>query len=154
MKFLPHTGGPSVQYQLINKKSRKLFKRAFSMSGAGSSSWAIRRANHLPEIQECTKIHDFDKLVAYLKTANTSAFDDCFPWKYPDGLHPVWVPTIEGPCAEQPFMTETPEEVYRSSDAPRADYMFSFTSSVCLFVLCFEFKFKFIFNLNNLYAMF
>lgn len=102
------------------------------MSSTAFSSYAMRRASHVPEIQECTKIYDMNKLIAYLKTANSSAFDTCYPWTYPDGLHPIWVPTIERSCAKDPFLTKTLDEIYSSDDEPNMDAMFSFTPYVCL----------------------
>lgn len=53
-------------------------------------------------------------------------------FKYPDGLHPVWVPTIEPTCAKDAFLTKTLDEIYSSDDAPRLDTLFSFTPYVCL----------------------
>ena len=115
---------------MANEISRKYFNRAFAMSSSVFSSYAMRKADHVQEIQECTQIYDADKLIEYLKTAKSNAFDTCYPWNFPGELNPIWVPTIESSSAKEAFLTKTLEEIYNSDEAPKLDAMFSFASKV------------------------
>lgn len=124
--IISHVGGASVQYQMANEISRKYFNRGFAQSTSGFSAWALRRANHIPEIQNCTQIYEMNELIGYLKTANSSAFEKCYPWQLLGPLDPTWVPTIECPTAKKAFMTKPLEDIYRSNNLAM-DAMFSFT---------------------------
>lgn len=129
------TGGASVHYHMVNENSLNYFKRVIAMSSSGFSSYALREANHVEEIQECTQIYDMNELITYLKTAPSNAFDECYPWTSPDGLHPIWVPTIEPTYATDAFLTKLLDKFYSLGEAPNMDVMFSFTPEVCLFKL-------------------
>lgn len=115
---------------MANEVSRKYFNRAFAMSSSGFNPYALRKADHVQEIQKCSQMYDMDKLIEYLKTANGSAFDTCYPWTFPGDLDPIWVPTIEKSNTKGAFLTKTLEEIYQSDKAPIMDSMFSFASRV------------------------
>lgn len=102
------------------------------MSSSVFSSYAMRKTDHVQQIQECSQIYDSAKLLEYLKTANSSAFDTCYPWSFPGELDPIWVPTIESTSAKEAFLTKTLEEIYNSTKAPNMDAMFSFAAQVTL----------------------
>lgn len=117
---------------MTNPISRQYFNRAFAMSSSAFTSYAIRKANHVQEIQECTQIFDMDELIAYLKIANSNAFDTCYSWTYPGELDITWVPTIESKTVKDAFLTKTIEEIYKSNEIPSMDAMFSFAAQVNL----------------------
>lgn len=120
-------GGAFVQAHMLNLESRKYFSRAFCISGS-IDFWKTRHENHIREIQECLHTNKTgNELVEYLKTANATELAPC---------HDVWwVPSIEGPNATRPFMTQTPEEIHKAGKTPPMDAMFSIVSQV-LFVKC------------------
>lgn len=115
---------------MANEVSRKYFNRAFAMSSSVFSSYAMRKADHVRQIQECTHIADKQELIEYLKTANSSAFITCYSWSFPGEIDLTWVPTIERSSAKDTFLSKTLEEIYDSEEPPKMDAMFSFAQSV------------------------
>lgn len=115
---------------MLNEISRKYFTRAYPISGSAYSSYALLKENHVHKIQNCSQIHDMDKLIEYIRTTDADVLRHCYSYKFPGELHPVWVPTIESPNTVGAFMTKTPDEMYSLGMAPAMDTMFSFASQV------------------------
>lgn len=130
-KSLPFLGGASVNFQMLNEESRKYFNRAFSMSDTALNYYALSEKNHLKRMQDCTKIYDKRELVEYLKTTWTIVLSHCTKLTIEKTLPDIpWGPTIESPNTKGAFITEKPEQIYKSDKAPTMDAMFSFTSQV------------------------
>lgn len=115
---------------MLNEKSQKFFTRAYPISGSAYSSYALLKENHVHKIQNCSQIHEPSKLIDYIKTTAADNLRRCYSYKFPGGLHPVWVPTIESPNTVGAFMTKTPDEMYSLGMAPSMDVMFSFATQV------------------------
>lgn len=116
---------------MLNTESRKYFNRAFASSGAALNSFAVRKADHMQILQECTKISDTTKLIEYLKNADNNILRECSPFDSKLGsLIITWVPTIERPHIRGAFLTKTPVQIYDSNEAPVMDAMFTFNSEV------------------------
>lgn len=115
---------------MLNPESRKYFNRVFMMSSTALAAPAIWKASQLEQIQECSKIHKMTELIKYLKTANSSVLLQCYALQI-TRFRSIWLPTIEDPSVFGAFMTKTPEEIYKSNEAPAMDAMFSFTTQVC-----------------------
>lgn len=117
-------GGASVNFQMLNKESRKYFHRSFVASGTALNSYRFNDNSNVQLMQNCTKIDDMDKIIEYLKTANGSSIAMCnFLGRA------IWSPTIECINAPKAFLTKTPEDIYMSEkSAPNVDAMFSFNS--------------------------
>lgn len=120
-------GAMCVQFQMLNTESRKYFYRTFSGSGSAFSYDALIKGNNIDKVKECTKINNTEKLVHFLKTANSSTLTDCHP---ANDIIFEWLPTIESPNTVGAFITKTPEEIYNSDEAPIMDTLFSFTNKV------------------------
>lgn len=133
-------GASHAHLQMLNKVSRPLVTRAFYLSGTGLNPafypWS-NRVNQLQQMKTCYNINDTDTLINYLKTANSSTFNSC--------IAPVWIPVVENPKAPKPFLTDTPENIIKSCNAPAMDTLFSFTSTVLVNAF---FDFRFITNSN------
>lgn len=115
-------GAVSTHLHMLNQQSRKYFKRAFLSSGSVSQLW-FRKKNYLKEVQECLQINKMSgDLVEYLKTANVSELSNC------NYIH--WALTIESSNVPGAFISNTPDEIYKSDKAPIMDAMFSFGSQV------------------------
>ena len=124
------TGGASTHFHMLNEKSRKYFTRAYLISGSGYSSYAVLKTNHVQRIQNCSKLNEINELVDYIKTSDADTLRQCYSYKFPGPLHPVWVPTIESSNNAGAFMTKTPDEIYSLGLAPAMDAMFSFATQV------------------------
>lgn len=109
---------------MLNKKSRPLVTRAFYASGTGLNPifYPWRGPSQLQQMKTCFQFSDTAPLIDYLKTANSSALARC--------KGGPWMPAIENKSAPQAFLTEEPENILKSSDAPVIDAVFSFTSQV------------------------
>lgn len=129
-KFL--LGSASVHYHMLNEISRTYFTRAFAMSSSAFSTYALRSANHVQQIQECTQMFDMDKLIEHLKTVDSSSLVICYAFTFPGSLDIMWVPTIENRGAPNAFLIQTPEEIYKSAAPPRMDAMFSLVTYVII----------------------
>lgn len=83
-------------------------------------------------MQECSQVNDANKLIEYLKTADTKVLAACHTTNTLGKilLQVPWVPTIEKSTATNAFLTKTPEEIYNSYDAPVMDALFTFASKV------------------------
>lgn len=81
-------------------------------------------------MQEFSSIEDKDKLIEHL-TKVDSAILERFRSTKDFGailLQSPWVPTIENSSVKGAFITEPPEEIYKSDKAPQMDTFFSFAS--------------------------
>lgn len=117
-----------VNYQMLNKVSRRYFTRAYCLSGTAFNTFYNMEANdQLQLAKKCFRIHDTEKLIEYLKTANLSSLIKC---NILDTDFKGWLPTIERSNAPGAFLTKTPVEIYNSDEAPVLDAMFSVTSQV------------------------
>lgn len=117
---------------MLNEKSRKYFKRAYPLSSSAFSSYALLKENHVQKLQNCSQLQEMSKLIEYIKTSDANTLRQCYPYKFPGKLQPVWVPTIESSNNTGAFMTKTPEEMYNLGMAPAMDVMFSFDAHVKL----------------------
>lgn len=116
-------GATFANLHMLNSESRKYFKRVFLMSGS-ASDWWFRKGNHTKEIQECLQTKKSDnELVEHLKTLNASTLSNC--------NYLPWVTFIENPETPGAFISQTPDEIYKSDEAPIMDTMFGFGSQVC-----------------------
>lgn len=125
-------GGASVNYQMLNEESRKYFNRAFALSSSALNHYVLYEPNHLERMQNFSNIQEKQKLVEFLKTADsgdlakvqtTNDFGNIL-------LEAPWVPTIESFGTKGAFIAKSPEEIYKSDEAPVMDVMFSFDSQV------------------------
>lgn len=117
-------GAAFAHLQMMNKKSRPLVTRAFYASGTGLDPifYPWRRPNQLQQMKTCFQFSDTAPLIDYLRTANSSTLARC--------KGGPWMPVIENKMAPQAFLTDEPENILKSSDAPVIDAVFSFTSQV------------------------
>lgn len=102
----------------------------FAQSGSAVGSIFIRKRNHLHEAQECSKTNNPAELVQYLKTENASVLAECYALKSPEFFRSIWAATVERSSVVGAFLTKTPEEIYKSNEAPVMDTMFSLTTAV------------------------
>lgn len=109
---------------MLNKVSRALVNRAFYSSGTALDPvfYPWRRPDQLEQMKTCYQINDTAALIDFLKTANSSSFTRC--------TSPIWIPVIENSTACKAFLTDEPENILNSLDAPAMDTMFSFTFQV------------------------
>lgn len=115
-------GAVSTHLQMLSQQSRKYFKRAFLSSGSAGER-LFREGNNVKEIQECLQINKTGgDLVEYLKTANVSELSNC--------NYLTWIWTIESSEVPGAFISNNPDEIYKSDKAPIMDTMFSFGSQV------------------------
>lgn len=122
---------------MLNKESRRYFKRALVMSGSVYSIFALTETNHLKKMQQCAHTKDVNQIIEYVQTSDYKDIVQCYfkdDWK--ETLKGEWIPTIEAPGTINGFITESPDEIYASSNAPVIDTLFSFTSQVFLFRSC------------------
>ncbi|XP_031623525.1 esterase B1-like [Contarinia nasturtii] len=127
--FGESAGGASVNYHMLNEESRKYFNRAFAMSSSALNFYALYEPNHLEIMQNFSNIQDKDKLIEHLKKEDSAILEQ-FRSTTSRGLvllQSPWVPTIENSTTKGAFITESPEEIYKSK-APVMDTLFSFTS--------------------------
>ncbi len=116
---------------MLNEESRKYFNRAYLGSSSAFNFYAISRVGHLQQMKEFSKIDEEDKLIEYLKTADSCVLSAFYPPSATGKtLYVPWVPTIEDSNTVGAFITKTPEEIYHSDKAPIMDTMFSIASKV------------------------
>lgn len=120
---------------MLNEQSRKYFTRAYPISSSAYNFYALLKENHVQKLQNCSQSQEISKMIEYIKTSDAHTLRQCYPYKFPGALHPVWVPTIESPNNTGAFMTKTPEEMYNLGMAPAMDTLFSFDSHVKFFLL-------------------
>lgn len=128
MNFL---GAVSVHLHMLNEQSRKYFKRAFMFSGTAFVPTVVQQNwNHVQQIQDCLQIIELNDLIENLKIENTTVLARCYPYTFPADLNLNWAPTIESVGTTGAFLTQTPEKIYNSGNAPSMDVVFSFNSQV------------------------
>lgn len=131
------SGGASTTFHMLNEESRKYFQRAMVMSGSIFSYFALTEGNHLEKIQKCTPKTDIIETIEYLRTANASDIVRCnFRDDWGKTLKPEWVPTIEPKGTKNAIITQSPDNIWNSKNAPVIDTLFSFTSKVFYFLIC------------------
>lgn len=115
---------------MLNEQSRKYYKRAFAIGGSAlfAKPPSLLRQDNMYLMKDCTKIQDTNKLVKYLETESLSDIYNCLRSNNSE----FWTPTIERPNAIQPFLTQEPEDIYKSDQKPIMDAMFAFTSEEAL----------------------
>lgn len=123
-------GAASTHFHMLNEQSRKYFTRTFLISSSAFSPYALRKADHVHQIRNCSRSQDMSKLVEYIKTSEAHTLRECYMYHFPGKLNPVWVPTIESPHNKGAFMTKTPEEMYSLGLVRAKDVMFSFATQV------------------------
>lgn len=116
---------------MLNEESRKYFNRAFALSSSAFSSYALRQADHVQHLENYSKINEMNDLIAYLKSSNSTILTESYRYDFFGEIRPIWVPTIESPNTIGAFITERPDELYRTGRAPAMDAMFSLTNQVC-----------------------
>lgn len=109
---------------MLNKVSKPLVTRAFYSSGTGANPafYPWRRPNQVQQLKKCFRFSNTAALINFLKTANSSRLVGC--------TGPIWIPVIENKTAPLAFLTDEPENIMKSSEAPVMDAMFSFASQV------------------------
>lgn len=116
---------------MLNVDSVKYFKRAYlSSSSAFSPFYAFPNGNHLDKMKQCFKIEDQEKLIEFLKTANSIQLSACQTFKPKNIDNVPWGPTIENPATVGAFKIKSTDELYNSDDSPAIDTLFSFNSQV------------------------
>lgn len=100
------------------------------MSSGCVSAYHLRTDNHLPFLQECLQTNKTgNELIEFLKAASRLELSGC--------NYMSWVVSMESPNAPQPFIWQTPAEIYQSDKAPVMDAMFSVSSQVFSIEHCF-----------------
>ncbi|XP_055295977.1 juvenile hormone esterase-like [Sitodiplosis mosellana] len=125
-------GGMSVQAHLVSPLSSHLFHRAFVMSGgilpqAKSPSSQMHLVEKLARLLGCSENENtFD----CIKKANTVSITDSlrkifeFGWDNP--VYP-WLPIVEPPSDEQPFLNEDPMKLFETGKFSKIPVMVSLT---------------------------
>lgn len=114
---------------MLSAESRKYFTRAFMSSGCVSAHH-LRRDNHVPVLQECLRTNKTgNELVEFLKKADALDLSTC--------NYLPWIIVMETPSAPKAFIWQTPDEIYKSDNAPTMDAMFSIASQVFIPILSF-----------------
>lgn len=121
---------------MLNQESRKYFDRALPLSGSVYNYFALDKGNHVARMQECAAIADLDKIIDYLKTANTDVLAQCYFDRLRNTIKSKWAPTIENAEAVAAFLTETPDEIYNSGKVAAMDTLFAFNSQVIEIIEC------------------
>lgn len=114
---------------MLNPESRKYFNRVFTISGSALGTYALWKPSQLEQVRECSGKFELVDLIDYLKTANSTVLLSCYAIRA-NRFRTVWLPTVESPWVVDAFMTKTPEEIMRSSEAPAMDLMASTTTHV------------------------
>lgn len=121
---ISNVGAISVQLQMLNPESIMYFDRAFIISASALGPYAVWEFNHLVQVRDCSKLYELVDVVEYLKTTNSTVLVKCHQVKR-NRIRTVWLPTVDGI-----FITQKPEQIFRSSLAPAMDAMFSITTQV------------------------
>lgn len=111
------------------------------MGGSAFNYFALTEGNHVDRMKECSKLTDLNQIIEYVKTNDSENILQCYldtPWG--KTLKPSWAPTIEIPSANRAFITQSPDEIYNSNDAPIVDALFSFASQVFTLLITLEMK--------------
>lgn len=120
--YIGFVGASFVHAHMLNFESRKYFRRAFMSSGC-VSNFHLRKDNHLPILQECLQMNKTgNELAKFLKTASRLELSGC--------NYLPWIISMESPNAPQPFISQTPAEIYKSDKAPVMDAIFTISSQV------------------------
>lgn len=122
------SGGAAVHFHLLNKESRQYFNRAFASSGSALNAW--QSENHVKLIQECSKSNGTTEMIEFLKTATSQKLLNCKPKTQPGSVDQSWLPTIESQQTRGAFLTQPPDEIYKSNRPLPIHTMFSFNSQV------------------------
>lgn len=117
---------------MLNAESRKYFNRAFPISNSAFSETSFFLENHMKHIKKCSQFEKMSDLIEYLKTSNVTTLRKCYSTIYSGVGRVFWRPTIESPNTRNAFITETPDEIYRSAIPPTLEAMFMFASQVYL----------------------
>ncbi|XP_055305807.1 carboxylic ester hydrolase-like [Sitodiplosis mosellana] len=114
-------GAASVGFHILNKKSRKLFNRAYAMSGSAISLNAQMETNDLrPQLRTAAQtlginVTTDEQLIEAIKTIPTSVW---LQLTYINGTSidrfPTWSAAIENIDARKPFLTKDPLDIYHS----------------------------------------
>lgn len=117
---------------MLSDESRKYFNRALALSSSALNHYTLYEPNHFERMQNFSNIQDKQKLVEFLKTADSGDLAKFIPISssIPILLEAQWVPTVEHSGTKGAFITKSPEEIYKSDKAPVMDTMFSFNSQV------------------------
>lgn len=81
-------------------------------------------------IQECAKLNGTNGMVEFLKTANSQRLLRCHVKAQPGSIDQSWLPTIESPQTCGAFLTQSPDEIYKTNPPLPIHTMFSFNSHV------------------------
>lgn len=101
------------------------------MSGSVYSYFAMTEGNHLHKMQECAGTRDIKQIIRYMRTSDSKDINQCyFKDDWGKTLKPEWVPTIEPKGTKNGFLTESPDKIWASNEAPVLDSLFSFVSQV------------------------
>lgn len=131
--YMNLSGGASVNFQMLNEKSRKYFNRAFIMSGTALTFFALSEINHMDRMHGCAGVQNTEKLIDYLKTTDAETIAKChFTTGFDNLFTSPWAPTIENATTNGAFITRMPEEIYSYDRSLAMDTLFSFTSQVFL----------------------
>lgn len=119
-----YPGASFAHLQMLNKRSRRFFNRAYLLSGSSLNPafYPWRRPNQMQQMKTCFQMNDTNTLIDYLKRANSSSFTSC--------TSPIWIPVVENPNGPSPFLTDEPENILKSRHAPNMDTLLSFTTQV------------------------
>lgn len=116
---------------MVNKESRKYFKRVYLGSGSALNNRMLSDINHVERMKNFTRISDMGKLIEFLKTTDGQTLADCYTVDgFGKTLALPWIPTIESSRTDGAFLTKIPEDIYISNEVPAIDALFSFTSQV------------------------
>lgn len=117
---------------MLNPESRQYFQRALLSSSTAVCHYAHTKRNHLKRMQKLTKINDTMMLIKYLKKAKSDILGSLYETnsRTSNTSCVAWAPTIELPYAEHSFITQTPEQIYKSNNPPVMDVIFAFNSKV------------------------
>lgn len=93
------------------------------MSSGCVSAYHLREDTHVPTLLECLQINKTgNELVEHLKAAHSLELSNC--------NYLPWIIFMESPNAPKPFITQTPDKIYKSDKAPIMDTMFSIANQV------------------------
>lgn len=121
-----------MHLQMLNPESGKYFTRVFAISGSALGSYAIYKNSQLEQVRECSNTSRIVDVINFVKTADSKVLLSCYPVNA-NRFRTVWLPTIESLLVVDAFMTTTPEEMYRTIQAPAMDSMFSITTQVYIY---------------------
>lgn len=119
-----YSGAAFAHLQMLNKESRRFVNRAYLASGSSLNPafhpW--RRPSQMQNVKIYFQKNDTNTLIEYLKIASNK--DLIYSASH------FWIPVVENRNAPSAFLTDVPENILKSRDAPVMDTMFSFTDQV------------------------